>query len=114
KQGNVAFTGDVLIKGNVEPNFEVSSGGSINIQGTVSKASVRSRADLVIGGNAICSTIIAASSQTPYPELIKLYAQIAHTLRKVVAAVNQVKVASALRNIVQSDGQFVRQVIDLK
>ncbi len=114
KQGNVAFTGDVLIKGSVEPNFEVSSGGSINIQGTVSKASVRSRADLVIGGNAICSTIIAASSQTPYPELIKLYAQIAHTLRKVVAAVNQVKVASALRNIVQSDGQFVRQVIDLK
>lgn len=114
KQGNVAFSGDVLVKGNVCPNFEVSSGGSINIYGTVVQAKVRSRSDMVLAGNVISSSIIAASSQTPYPELTKIYTQIAYTVRKVVAAVKQLKAVGAVRNILQADGQYVSQVIDLK
>ncbi len=115
KQGNVSFSGDILIKGDVLPNFEVNAGRQLDIKGMVVRARVRSRANMSIGGNIISSKVIAASSQTPYPEIIKLYAKIISILRKVVLGINQIKSATD-PDLVQSfpDGQYITQIIDMK
>lgn len=115
KQGNVSFSGDVLIKGDVLPNFEVNAGRQLDIKGMVVRAKVRSRANMSIGGNVISSKVIAASSQTPYPEIIKLYAKIISILRKVVLGINQIKsVADPDRQQTFVDGQYITQIIDMK
>ncbi len=115
KQGNVTFSGDILIKGDVLPNFEVNAGRQLDIRGLVTRAKVRSRANMSIGGNIISSKIVAASSQTPYPEIIKLYAKIISTLRKIVSSVYQIKnIGGFSRNISSFDGQYVTQLIDMK
>lgn len=114
KQGNVSFAGDVLVKGDVQPNFTVNSGREVEIRGTVVRANVRSRANMVVRGNVVSSKLVAAASQTPYTEIIKLYAKIIFSLRKIVAGVNQIKHASEGLSKTGCDGQFITQLIDLK
>lgn len=115
KQGNVTFSGDILIKGDVQPNFEVNAGRQLDIRGIVTRAKVRSRSSMIIGGNVISSKLIAASSQTPYPEIIKLYAKIIATLRKLTASVYQIKnIGGRSTGFSSDDGQFITQLIDMK
>ncbi|MBN1306281.1 MAG: DUF342 domain-containing protein [Chitinispirillaceae bacterium] len=46
--GNIKYTGDVLIGGNVRPGFTVEAEGSIHIKGEIESATVTSRAGQVI------------------------------------------------------------------
>lgn len=115
KQGNVNFSGDVLIKGDVLANFEVNAGRQLDIKGMVVRAKVRSRGNMSIGGNIISSKVIAASSQTPYPEIIKLYAKIISILKKISLGINQIKsVAQPSTMPSFYDGQYITQLIDMK
>lgn len=45
--GNVKFSGDLIVKGNVKPGFIVEAEGNIEIQGIVESATVKSRSGVV-------------------------------------------------------------------
>lgn len=48
KTGNVRFLGSVIVKGNVEEGFSVSSAGDIEVMGSVSRATLDAEGDIIV------------------------------------------------------------------
>jgi len=46
--GNIAFNGDVLIKGDINDLFSVQTGGDLNIEGTIEAAQIECRGSLAV------------------------------------------------------------------
>lgn len=46
--GNVVFLGSVVVKGNVQDNFEVKAAGNVEVIGTVQKAFIEAEGDIIV------------------------------------------------------------------
>ncbi len=55
--GNISFSGDVVVKGNVLEGFSIKAGRNIRIEGTVFSASLSAGGNIAINGGAINSTV---------------------------------------------------------
>lgn len=55
--GNISFSGDVLIKGNVMEGFSIKAGRNVRIEGTAFSASITAGGNIIINGGAINTDI---------------------------------------------------------
>ncbi len=55
--GNISFSGDVLIKGNVMEGFSIKASRNVRIEGTAFSASITAGGNIIINGGAINSNI---------------------------------------------------------
>lgn len=69
KSGNIDFSGDVVIKGNVTEGMKIKSGHNITIKGSVSGASLEACGEVFIEKWAFNSTIISGNKQTELKRL---------------------------------------------
>ncbi len=53
KTGNIMFLGTVYVKGNVDDGFSIKASGSIEVKGTVGKASLDAEGDIVVSQGII-------------------------------------------------------------
>ena len=60
--GNISYSNDIIIYGNVSETMEVNSIGSVFIKGNVSFAKISALKNITIQGNVISSKIISGSS----------------------------------------------------
>lgn len=116
--GNIDFNGNVVIKGNVFPNFKVISGGDILIDGIVDKAEIQAAGSVVITGGIIGheKTIIKAHSITArFVNQAKLYAEDiisvqGEILHSYCEAKNKIKAASIIGGIARAKNEVYTDV----
>lgn len=61
--GNLKFNGDIIIRGNVEENMEITATGNIEVRGTISEARIKAGQSAILLSNVISSEIIAGNSE---------------------------------------------------
>lgn len=87
--GNVHFTGDVFIQGNVNEGLEVEAGENVIINGMVSEATVKAGGSIIIKGNVLSSRIIAGGATAPIKGLIPLLEIIKTRMEELANAAKQ-------------------------
>jgi hypothetical protein len=87
--GNISFTGDVMIAGQVEEGMSVEAGGNIYIEGAVSRAMVRAGGLIEVGGNVFSSLLAAGSTVALQQKCGAILARVAAILEQFVAAATQ-------------------------
>ncbi|HZG17474.1 MAG TPA: FapA family protein [Candidatus Bathyarchaeia archaeon] len=87
--GNIRFTGDVEIGGNVEEGMEVLAEGDIVLQKNVNMSKITSGNSILIKGNVINSEIVAGKSNLLIAECAQLLGEMSVTIKHIIAAVEQ-------------------------
>jgi len=87
--GNIRFTGDVEIGGNVEEGMEVLAEGDIVLQKNVNMSKITSGNSILIKGNVINSEIVAGKSNLLIAECAQLLGEMAVTIKHIISAVEQ-------------------------
>lgn len=70
--GNLRFTGNIHVKGNVEEGMLVSSSGKVQIDGMVSGATVVAGDDLAINGHVLASKIQSGAAPGTFGDLLTI------------------------------------------
>ncbi|NGQ94902.1 FapA family protein [Brevibacillus sp. SYP-B805] len=89
RSGNIRFTGDVEIFGNVEEGMEVSAEGDIILHKNVNMAKITSGNSIEILGNVIGSEVVAGKSNLFIAEMSLLLGEMAVQIRQIITAVEQ-------------------------
>ena len=77
KTGNVRFTGDIDIAGNIYDSMEVNSTQNVFIQGNVSNARIIARKSIIVKGSIISSKIYAGTyNKNPTEQIEKIINEI--------------------------------------
>lgn len=87
--GNISFTGDVEISGNVIEDMKVNAEGHLLIKGTVSQANLTAGQSIEIRGNVFVSTLFAGNSSLLLTELNKQLGDLLPHLNEMITAVQQ-------------------------
>ncbi len=95
--GNIRFTGDVEVTGNVEEGMEVAAEGDILLQQNVNMAKITAGNSLVIKGNVIGSEIIAGKSNLLIAECAHLLGEMIVQMKLIIVAVEQLYRTSAFK-----------------
>lgn len=89
KTGNIRFTGDVEILGNVEEGMEVFAEGEIFLHKNVNMSKITSADSIWIQGNVIGSEIVAGKSNLLIADMSKLLGEMALQIKHIILAVEQ-------------------------
>ncbi|WP_422447224.1 DUF342 domain-containing protein [Thermoanaerobacterium sp. DL9XJH110] len=112
ESGNIHFSGDILISGDVKDGFSVIGAGKVKIGGIVSHATVKAEDSITINGNVISSTIVAGN-EASNTNLLRLIKKLKDQLQKLVSIINQL-INVAPEEYKYSLGSLVKIVIDSK
>ncbi|HHV77590.1 MAG TPA: FapA family protein [Syntrophothermus lipocalidus] len=88
--GNIRFSGDVLIKGNVTSGMTVSAEGMIKVLGIVEKARVTARDGVVCLDSVVNSRVQAGGETAELSKVLPMAKRILHDLEIVEDAVCQI------------------------
>ncbi len=116
--GNIDFNGNVVIRGNVFPNFKVISGGDIFIDGIVDKAEIQALGSVVITGGIIGheKTVVKAHSITArFVNQAKLYAEDTisiqgEILHSYCESKNKIKASSIIGGVTRAKNEIYTEV----
>ncbi|MBE3580308.1 MAG: DUF342 domain-containing protein [Thermoanaerobacteraceae bacterium] len=87
--GNISFSGDVIIAGQVEEGMRVEAGGNINIAGAVSGAAIRAGGCIEVRGNVFSSLLVAGSSTVWQEKFLSILGRIGAMLEHLTTAITQ-------------------------
>lgn len=90
ESGNIRFEGDVRIGGNVLPSMFVGATGSIDVGGSVTKATVHAVKSAMIRGNVLSSTISVGKQEVVISELVGRLKDVVTLLDQIKEAVEQI------------------------
>ncbi|HPT61231.1 MAG TPA: FapA family protein [Bacillota bacterium] len=111
--GNIRFTGDVTVLGDVADAMEVESGEIVDIKGSVYHARIRAGSHIRVGNKTIGSRLIAGIMQPGFHEAIVTLGHIGKTLDNVVAALEDVKTHSADSSSTSNrEGYLIKRVLE--
>lgn len=106
--GSIDFPGDVNIGGNVTDGFYVYSGGKIRVQGSVSNATLKAEAGLVVKNNIIASKIIVGEKHVFRFGFVKGLHEINEELGLCIIQVEQLQNVSGNPNV----GQLLKIILE--
>ncbi|BCV21090.1 DUF342 domain-containing protein [Moorella sp. Hama-1] len=87
--GNITFSGDVIIAGQVEEGMAIEAGGNVYVGDTISRAMVRAGGSIEVAGNVFVSVLAAGGTTAFQQRLSPLLARIADDLERLIAAIKQ-------------------------
>ncbi len=113
--GNIDFNGNVIIKGNVFPNFKVISGGDILIDGIVDKAEIQAAGSVIVTGGIIGhekASIKGNSISAKFVNQSRLYAEDiisiqGEILHSICESKNRIIAGSIIGGIVKAKNEIV-------
>ncbi len=113
QSGSIKFSGNVKIYGSVMPGMKVDAGGDVEILGSVEEAEITSLGSINIKGSVLRSKITAGGGDNSKLTFIKLYNDIASSLKDMVSSVEEIKRYGLLGSD-RSDGQIIKALLDSK
>jgi len=87
--GNIKFNGDVEITGNVTETMTVSAGGSIEVFGNASGASLKAGGGITVKGSTIRCNLMSGGIQAVYARMQPPAESLLDSIRQLLAAVHQ-------------------------
>lgn len=115
--GNIEFTGDVIILGNVCESLTVRAGGAIDVKGSVFHATLSSGGSITIGKNLIGGSVSAGGEQAVLTRLVSLIDEICPDLAKLEQAFEQLKnhPSFSVKDLkVRGDGYLIKLILELR
>lgn len=88
--GNIRFEGNVSVQGNIQPSMFVGATGTINIGGSVTKATIHAMKSAEVKGNVFSSTISVGQHEFIIGELTTHLSEITGYLELIQAAIQQI------------------------
>ena len=87
--GNITFSGDVIIAGQVEEGMAIAAGGNVYVGDTISRAMVQAGGSIEVAGNVFVSVLAAGGTMAFQQGLNSLLPKIAHDLERLLTAIKQ-------------------------
>lgn len=106
--GSIDFPGDVNIGRDVKDGLYVYSGGKIQIQGSVSSASLKAETGLIIRRNIIASKIMVGEKNVFRSQLFNGLQEVNDELNQCIAQVEQLQNVSVNSNV----GQLLKVLLE--
>ncbi len=113
KTGNIAFLGDITVKGNVKEGMKVYSGNSITILQNVDRADIKGKGEIIISGNVIGSNVVGGGEDTEKLKEVENLELTVKYFNEMIAAVEEIKKYNLL-GYDASDGQIIKLLLDSK
>ncbi|MDF9844073.1 MULTISPECIES: FapA family protein [unclassified Paenibacillus] len=122
KTGNIIFSGDVLVRGNVEDNMIIESLGNVYVEGSIYNSTITATGSIVVKGNVINSNLYSGYFGVMYNRIFncsKLLIEEAVLLKKAVRLLIQavqsrkqsVKYGQAVLLLMESKFQKIPRLI---
>ncbi|KMT21674.1 DUF342 domain-containing protein [Clostridium cylindrosporum] len=114
KVGNLEFAGDIVISGSVKEGMKISSGGNIQIGGSVLEASIHSKGDIKIRENLIASQLKAGNVELNEKKYVENLNNIKNFLKEIAEVVEEIRMIMPKKYQVLSQAQILKKIIDSK
>ncbi|AIQ49022.1 hypothetical protein R70723_26310 [Paenibacillus sp. FSL R7-0273] len=122
KTGNILFSGDVVVRGNVEDNMIIESLGNVYVEGSVYNSTITATGSIVVKGNVVNSNLYSGYFGVMYNRIFncsKLLIEEAMLLKKAVRMLIQavqarkqsVKYGQAVVLLLESKFQKIPELI---
>lgn len=122
KTGNILFSGDIIVRGNVEDNMIIESLGNVYIAGNVYNSTITATGSILIKGNAVNSKLYSGYFGVMYNRMyttsqflieeVKVLQKAANMLTQAVESRKQsVKYGQAVLLLLESKFKKIPQVI---
>ncbi|MFC4389169.1 flagellar assembly protein A [Gracilibacillus marinus] len=95
--GNIRFSGDVEIRGEVEENMIVEAGGDLYLYQSVANSEITAYKSIIAKGNIINSNIISGKQNLIVMELHQLLTTMEKQLRQMIVIIKQLTNAKAYK-----------------
>lgn len=113
KTGNIVFSGDIIIHGNVNEGMEIHSGNSIIIKGYAERSQITAYGDLLVNGNTLASKLTSGGEDSEKLKVIDSITSLNKNLKDMLAAVEEMKKLNLLGDKV-NDGQIIKLLLESK
>lgn len=114
KTGNIYFSGDVIVKGDVKDNMSVECSGSIYVYGNVYHARLTATQHIYVFGTVINSKVIAGQLSVFYSSTYKLSQDISISIQKLLLALKQLETSLQEKGIPFEFGHILCTLIETK
>jgi uncharacterized protein len=113
KTGNIDFTGDVIIYGNVKEGMEVRAGHSLIVNKNVEHAKLYSKEDMTVLGNVINSNLNAGGEDIVKLSKVKVLESLNAGIDSLINTVDHIKKFNLLGREVH-DGEIIKVLVENK
>ncbi|WP_443659556.1 flagellar assembly protein A [Clostridium algidicarnis] len=113
KTGNIKFSGEIVVKGNVTEGMKVEGGSTVVIQGAVESSEVVSKGDININGNIILSKIYGGGKDVLKIEYIQNLTVLLTTFEAMIKNILEIKKFNLVGRDT-GDGELIKALIDSK
>lgn len=114
KTGNIFFSGDVIINGNVQEQMRVEAMGNIFISGNVYSATIISAQDVQINGTVINSQVISGQHGLFFSEVYKIVERLYRMIRVLKSSAKTLLDSLEQQGQKISYGEVVAQLVEKK
>lgn len=115
--GNIKFSGDVEVRGDVKEGFTVEAEGNVEVFGNVTRATIKAGASVRVHKMILGSTVTAGGLAALYSTLIPMLKEIGDLIEKTYAVAQQLKGAAGFKTSdlqTKGDGQLIQLLMDSK
>lgn len=113
KTGNIKFTGDVIVRGNVKEGMKIDAGNNLFVQKNVERATLTSKSNMEINGNIINSHINSGGEELIKLEEIRNLKKIKYSIDELIETVKHIKEHNLLGENIK-DGEIIKVLIENK
>ncbi|MBE6044680.1 MAG: DUF342 domain-containing protein [Clostridium thermopalmarium] len=113
KTGNIDFTGDVIIYGNIKEGMEVRAGHNLIVNKNVEHAKLYSKGDMIVLGNVIGSNLNAGGGDIVKLSKLEVLESLNKNIYNLINTVDGIKKFNLLGKEVH-DGEIIKVLIENK
>lgn len=111
--GNIKFTGDIIIHGNIKEGMLIESGNDVTALMNMENSKIDAKGNVTVAQNIISSTILAGGEDIYVLEEIEMFKSLVENIDKLSKAVSQVRQYNLLGEEMQC-GEIVKVLIETK
>lgn len=114
--GNIKFSGDVIVNGDVKESLTIKAGGMVEVKGSVYNARVVAGSNVVIHKNLICGHVSVGGNTGNYMKGMALIKQIIPELKNVQKAFQQLKEDPrfTIEDQIHGDGYLIKLILEIR
>ncbi|WP_027633882.1 flagellar assembly protein A [Clostridium hydrogeniformans] len=111
--GNIEYSGDVIVKGNVVEGMKVRSGNELVIFQGVTHADIEAEGNIEIKGKVISSKIIGGGQDVYIVSYIDILSELSEKLLKIIEVIMEIKKYDMGRKK-KTDGEIIKSLFEGK
>ncbi|MFL0197073.1 DUF342 domain-containing protein [Clostridium sp. WILCCON 0269] len=111
--GNIKFTGDVVVQGNIREGMEVECGDNLIVYKEVERSKVKANGDILIKGSIVGSDIYGGGDCVDKIKSLDYLAEFNKNLEELIKAVKEIKTYDLLGEN-RKDGEIIKVLLENK